>query len=63
MKYNKKVRLSQNVTQTELALKLNISHQAISKWETGKCFPDIITAFKIAKILNCTIDELFIKEN
>lgn len=37
----KKLRKEKNISQEQLAEKLNISRQAISKWESGKAYPDI----------------------
>ena len=38
-KYLKKLREENNLTQKDVAYQLNISVQAVSKWETGKSFP------------------------
>lgn len=40
-KYLKKLREENNLTQKDVAYQLNISVQAVSKWETGKSFPDV----------------------
>lgn len=47
------------MTQEELASKLNISTQAVSKWEQKITSPDIMLLPEIAKIFNISIDELF----
>ena len=47
------------MTQEELASKLNISTQAVSKWEQKVTSPDIMLLPEIAKIFNISIDELF----
>lgn len=39
--YIKKLRKDNNLTQKELADKLNVTYQAVSKWETGRSIPDI----------------------
>ena len=57
-----RLRTSKNLTQTELAEALHISHQAISKWEKGKSIPDTEMLTSIAKYFNTTIDELLHKE-
>jgi transcriptional regulator with XRE-family HTH domain len=46
------------MTQTELAERLNISPQAISKWELGLNAPDIMLLPSLAAILNLSIDQL-----
>ncbi len=51
------------ITQEELALAINISPQAVSKWETDTCFPDTQTLPLIAAYFNVSIDYLFYGEN
>lgn len=46
------------MTQSDLAEKLNLTRQSISKYETGKCFPDISIVIQLAEIFGVTIDEL-----
>ena len=53
------LRLAAKLTQAELAGKLEISSQAISKWENGSCAPDIYMLPKLSVIFGVTIDELF----
>lgn len=50
------------MTQEQMAEKLNISYQAISKWENSQSVPDTMMLPAIAKICCVTIDELF-REN
>ena len=45
-------------TQSELALKLNYSDKAVSKWERGESVPDIYVLKQIADIFNVTVDTL-----
>lgn len=47
-----------NLTQTELADKLMVSRQAITKWEKGIGLPDIDNIKKISSLFNISIDEL-----
>lgn len=47
-----------NMSQDELAQKMNMSRQAISKWETGKSYPDIEKLLKLADIYGLSLDEL-----
>lgn len=51
-------RKEQNLTQQELANRLNISSQAVSKWETGQTAPDLYLIPQIAFILKISIDRL-----
>ncbi len=53
--YRKKV----GFTQEELAEKLGVSFQAVSKWENAKCAPDIMFLPVMAELFGCYIDELF----
>lgn len=53
------MRNAKNMTQAELAEKLNVTTQAISKWETGAGFPDIQIIPQLADIFNTTTDILF----
>lgn len=46
------------MTQESFAKKLNVSRQAVSKWENGQSYPDISMLPKIAALFNITIDEL-----
>lgn len=48
-----------SMTQKDLAEKLNVSDKVISKWETGKCLPDVETMLKLSKVLDVSISELY----
>ncbi|MBQ9827845.1 MAG: helix-turn-helix transcriptional regulator [Lachnospiraceae bacterium] len=52
------LRKQNNLTQEELAEKLSVSRQAITKWETGNGIPDIGNLETLAKAFGITIDEL-----
>lgn len=52
----KKKREENGITQKELADRLNISFQAISKWEQGKSVPDIVMLEPLSKELDESID-------
>ena len=58
----KMLRKESNLTQEELAEKLNVSRQAITKWESGDGTPDIENLKQISILFNTTIDEL-VKED
>lgn len=51
-------RKDKSLTQKELAEKLNVTDKAVSKWETGKCYPDIETIEKLADVLEVSINEI-----
>ena len=48
-----------NLTQMQLAEKLNVTDRAVSKWETGACQPDTLTLPLIAEYFNVSIDYLY----
>ena len=52
-------RKEKQLTQQELAEKLNITNRAISKWENGFCLPDVGIMPELCKILDITINDLF----
>lgn len=53
------LRKSKSMTQEELAARIGVSPQAISRWENSATMPDIMLLPVIANILDITIDELF----
>ena len=58
MAINEKIvalRKSNNMTQAELGAKLNVTFQAVSKWEHGMSYPDFETVSKMAKIFGVPI--------
>ena len=57
-KYLQFLRKSNNYTQDDLAEKLGISRQAVSKWETGMTIPDLEVLLKISKIYDITINDI-----
>lgn len=52
-------RKKQNITQEELAEKLNVSKNAVSKWERGINLPDASIMKTLCRILKITLNELF----
>ncbi len=54
----KEARKNAGLTQVELAEKLCVSRQAITKWESGKGIPDVENLKNIAKVLDISIDFL-----
>ncbi len=48
------------MTQQQLADKLNISFQAVSKWENGTTYPNVELLYDLATALNTTVDELLL---
>ena len=61
MEFNEKIqelRKQKGLTQEELAEKLYVSRTAISKWESGRGYPNIESLKAIAKFFSVTVDEL-----
>ncbi|XFA99635.1 helix-turn-helix domain-containing protein [Candidatus Izemoplasma sp. B36] len=52
------LRKKNNMTQNELAEKLGVTYQAVSKWERGENYPDSLLLLEIAKLYKVTVDEL-----
>lgn len=59
----KNCRESRGMTQAELAEILGVSDKAVSKWETGRSYPDISLVEPIAKALGVSMIELFSGES
>jgi len=55
----KRLRLEKNLTQEQLATKLGVSAQAVSKWETSDTYPDGALLVPLANELDVSLDELF----
>ena len=54
----KKLRQENEITQEQLASALYVSPQAISRWESGACYPDIESLPMLADVFSVSIDEL-----
>ncbi len=52
------LRKGKKFSQEELAFKLNVSRQAVSKWESGGAYPETDKMLSMCKIFDCTLDEL-----
>ena len=62
MEFSKKIRqlrFRSSLTQEQLAERLSLSPQAVSKWETGAAMPDISLLPDLAEVFGVSIDELF----
>lgn len=53
-----KLRKDNNLSQEQLAERLGVSRQAVSKWESGSAYPDMDKMIQMCKILNCTLEDL-----
>lgn len=54
-----KLRKKAKLTQCELAELLNVRQSSVAMWESGEVMPTADKLPKIAKILNCKIDDLY----
>ena len=59
----KRLRLEKDMTQEQLATKLGVSAQAVSKWETSETYPDGALLIPLANELEASLDELFGNES
>jgi putative transcriptional regulator len=55
----KVLRAERNWSQAELAVRLDVSRQAVNAIETGKHDPSLPLAFRIARVFNQSIEEIF----
>jgi transcriptional regulator with XRE-family HTH domain len=65
MKFNEKLcelRKQKGMTQEELAAKLYVSRTAISKWESGRGYPNIESLKAVAEVFSVSVDELLSPE-
>lgn len=58
-----RLRNNANMTQADLAEKLNYSDKAVSKWERGESLPDVFVLKEIAVLFNTTVDYLLDEHN
>jgi putative transcriptional regulator len=56
-------RAIQNITQAELAEKVNVSRQTINTIESNKYIPSTLLALKIARVFGKSVEEIFQLEN
>ncbi len=56
------LRAEHNLTQAELATKLNVTRQTVIAIESGKYDPSLPLAFAIARTFNQSIEEIFLSE-
>ena len=54
----KALRKQKGLTQEELAIRLNVVRQTVSKWESGRSVPDADILLKIADVLDVSISDL-----
>ena len=59
----KELRAREGYNQTELAEKVGVSRQTVSLIERQEFMPSILTAIKIARVFNTTVEDIFIFED
>ena len=57
-KFIKSLRIKNGYSQSQLAAKLNVTSQAVSKWERGRGLPDIELLHKLSDVFQITLEEL-----
>lgn len=57
-----RLRKEKKLTQEDIALKVNVSAQAVSKWENDISLPDITLLIELSEILEVSVDELLGKK-
>ena len=58
----RQLRLDKGFTQEQLAEKLGVSIQSVSRWECGNTLPDVMLLPQIARLYNVTVDDLYREE-
>ena len=58
----KQIRANQGLSQEQLAEKIGVSRQAITKWETNRGLPDVENMIILAEIFKVTLDELILQK-
>ena len=54
----KNLRKSKGLSQEELAVKLNVVRQTVSKWENGAALPDVLTLMELSRMFGVTLEQL-----
>ena len=54
----KAIRKHHKMSQEQLAEKVNVSRQSVSKWENGEAYPEMNNILQLCKIFNCKINDL-----
>lgn len=58
----RKLRMSRNMSQKDLADLLNVDRTTVARWETKDRMPDVFLLIRIADIFDTTLDELVGRE-
>lgn len=55
------LRKAKGLTQSELGDRLGVSFQAVSKWERSETLPDVSVLLDLAKVLETSVDHIFLE--
>ena len=55
------LRTQKGLTQTAVADAIHVTPQAVSRWETGACYPDLESLINLAVCFHVTVDDLLRK--
>ena len=58
----RKIRKSKKISQGSLAALIGVTQAAVSQWESGKTTPTAQNIIDLARILDCTTDDILIAE-
>jgi transcriptional regulator with XRE-family HTH domain len=58
----RELRTASSLSQEQLALQLNVTRQAVAKWENGRALPDLDRAIAISRLYRVTLDSLFLPQ-
>lgn len=53
----RQIRKSKKMSQEQLAEKVNVTRQSVSKWENGESYPEMNNILELCKIFNCKLNE------
>ena len=56
----RELRAASNFSQEQMASQLNVSRQAVAKWESGRALPDLDRAIALSRLYRVTLDSLFL---
>jgi len=56
------LRRGQAWTQVELAGRVGVSHQAVSKWEQGECLPDLDVLLQLSRLFDTSMESILLDE-
>ena len=54
----RQIRKSKKMSQEQLAEKVNVTRQSVSKWENGESYPEMNNILELCKIFNCKLNDL-----